>query len=96
MAIKRITVRVPLELYQQLVQISGEQGKSLNTLAVEALESFVIRAGGRFPLQRLSDILAPAAKAEEISEEELLDQARSIRHRIWKERYEKSVHSDEP
>ncbi|MCP4419777.1 MAG: toxin-antitoxin system HicB family antitoxin [Chloroflexi bacterium] len=89
---KRITIRVSPELHKQLVQIGTDQEKSLNTLAVEALEYYAIQAG-RFPLQKLSDILAPAAEAGEISEEELLEHARSVRQRIWKERYEKSVHA---
>jgi predicted transcriptional regulator len=91
MAVKRITIRVPQKLHQQLTQISSEQDKSLNTLAVEALESYTIQAG-RFPLQQLSDILAPAAEAEGISEEELLELASTVRQHIWKERYEKLVH----
>jgi hypothetical protein len=94
MAVKRITIRVPQSLHQQLTQISSEQDKSLNTLAVEALESYTAQAG-RFPLQQLSDILAPAAEAAEVSEEELLELARAVRQRIWKERYEKSVHAIE-
>ena len=92
MPVKRITIRVSPELHQQLVQISAEEDKSLNTLAVEALESYAVQAG-RFPLQKISDILAPVAKAGEISEDELLEYARSIRRRIWRERYEKSVHA---
>jgi hydroxymethylglutaryl-CoA reductase len=94
MAVKRITIRVPQKLHQQLTQISAEQDKSLNTLAVEALESYTVQAG-HLPLQKLSDILAPAAEAAGISEEELLEHARSVRQHIWKERYEKSVHAVE-
>lgn len=90
MADKRITIRVSPELHQQLIQISAEQDKSLNTLAVEALESYAIQAG-RFPLQKISDILAPAAEAGEITEDELLAQARAVRQRFWQERYEKAV-----
>ena len=95
MPVKRITIRVSPELHQQLVQISAEQDKSLNTLAVEALESYAVQAG-RFPLQKISDILAPVAMAGEISEDELLEYASSIRQRIWRERYEKSVQAVTP
>jgi predicted transcriptional regulator len=94
MPVKRITIRVSPELHQQLVRISAEQDKSLNTLAVEALETYAIQAG-RFPLQQISDILAPAAEAGDINEEELLAHARSVRQRIWRERYEKSVQAIE-
>jgi len=92
MSVKRITIRVSPALHQQLVRISAEQEMSLNTLAVEALESYAAQEG-RIPLQKLSDILAPAAEAGNIGEEELLKHARAVRQRIWRERYEKSVHA---
>lgn len=94
MAVKRITIRVTPELHRQLVSISGEQDKSLNTLAVEALESYT-KQSGRLPLQQLSDMLSPAAEAGDISEAELLEHARTVRQRIWQERYEAAVHAIE-
>jgi hypothetical protein len=90
MAIKRITIRVPFELHQQLIEIGAEQDKSLNTVAVEALEKYAEKAG-QLPLQKMSDLLAPAAEAANISEEELLEHARQVRQRIWQERYQKAV-----
>ncbi|MFZ0545286.1 MAG: hypothetical protein WAM60_07600 [Candidatus Promineifilaceae bacterium] len=84
----KATNRVAQELHQQLTRLSSEQDKSLNTLAIEAQESYTIQAG-QLPLQKLSeklsDILSPAAEAGEISEEELLEHARIVRQRIWKE-----------
>lgn len=94
MAVKRITLRVSPELHEHLIQLSTQQDKSLNTLAVEALESYAEKAG-RIPLQKMSDLLAPAAEADNISEEELLDHARSVRKQIWQERYEKAVEAVE-
>jgi hypothetical protein len=43
------------------------------------------------PLRELGALLAPAAEAAELTEEELLHYARQVRRRIWQERYEKAV-----
>jgi predicted transcriptional regulator len=94
MTVKRITLRVPPELHQHLVQMSTELNKSLNTLAVEALESYTVKAE-QLPLQKMSDLLAPAAESNGLSEEELLEHARIVRQRIWKERYQKAVEAVE-
>lgn len=94
MEAKRITIRVLPELHRELHQIAAEQSVSLNTLAVKALESYVEAQAAdyeRLPLRELSALLAPAAEAAELSEEELLDYARQVRWRIWQERYEKTV-----
>lgn len=94
MDVKRITIRVSPELHKQLVRLSTEQDKSLNTVAVEALETYAENAG-RLPLQKISDLLSPAAESNNISEEELLEHARSVRKRIWQERYQKAVEAVE-
>jgi predicted transcriptional regulator len=96
MQVKRITIRVPPELHQQLSQLAVNRSVSLNTLAVEALEVYSEALAAdqeRFPLRQLSALLAPAAEAAELTEEELLHYARQIRRRIWQERYEKAVQS---
>ncbi|HIQ05346.1 MAG TPA: toxin-antitoxin system HicB family antitoxin [Anaerolineae bacterium] len=99
MQVKRITIRVPPELHQQLSRLAASQSVSLNTLAVEALEAYaetLVAGRGRFPLRELSALLAPAAEAADLTEEELLHYARLVRRRIWRERYERAVqsHSD--
>ena len=96
MQVKRITIRVPPELHQQLTRLAADRSVSLNTLAVEALEAYAeaLAAGHRrFPLRELSALLAPAAEAADLTEEELLHYARQIRRRIWQERYERAVQS---
>jgi predicted transcriptional regulator len=100
MQVKRITIRVPPELHQQLSRLAASRSVSLNTLAVEALEAYAeaLTAGReRFPLRELSALLAPAAEAADLTEEELLHYARLVRRRIWQERYERAIqsHSDQ-
>ncbi len=92
--VRRITIRVSPELHQQLTQLAACRSVSLNRLAVEALETYaeaLAAEQGRFPLKELSALLAPAAEAEGLTEEELLEYARQVRRRIWQERYEKAV-----
>jgi predicted transcriptional regulator len=101
MEVKRITIRVPPALHTQLRQVADDQLVSLNTLAVRALEACVEAhevGQERLPLRELSALLAPAAEASELTEEELLRHAREVRSRIWRERYEQAVqaHSDHP
>ncbi len=94
--VKRITIRVPPALHRQLHQTAADQSVSLNTLAVRALETYVEETSAdreRLPLRELSALLAPAAEAVELTEEELLHHARQVRRRIWQERYEKAVQS---
>lgn len=96
MQVKRITIRVYPELHRQLRELATERSVSLNTLAVEALESYsaALAAGEqRLPLKQLSALLAPAAEADALTEEELLHYARQVRSRIWQERYAKAVQS---
>ncbi len=94
--VKRITIRVPPALHRQLHQTAADQSVSLNTLAIRALEAYVEETSAdreRLPLRELSALLAPAASAAELTEEELLHHARQVRRRIWQERYEKTVQS---
>ena len=96
MEVRRITVRLPPELHKRLSALARERSVSLNTLVIQALEDYAeseAAGQGRLPLERLSALLAPVAEAGHLSEEELLDQAREVRRRIWRERYEQAVHS---
>lgn len=104
---RRITLRVPPQLYQALTQAAVERDVSLNHLAVEALELYLVQekelalsrspersegeAKGRFPLQELSDLLAPAAQARGLTEEEMMRHVKEARRRIWYERYREMV-----
>ncbi len=92
--VKRITIRVSPALHRQLHQAAADRSVSLNTLAVRALEACVEETSTdqeHLPLRELSALLAPAAEAAELTEEELLHYARQVRRRIWQERYEKTV-----
>jgi site-specific recombinase XerD len=97
--IRRITLRVPSELHQALSQAAAERDVSLNHLAIEALEVYLIQgkelalsgAKGRFPLKELSDLLAPAAQARGLTEEEMMRHVKEARRRIWQERYQEMV-----
>lgn len=94
MMVKRITVRVSPELHQQLVELGDKQLKSLNTLAVEALQAYAAQGAAettQFPLQELQELLTPAAEAAHLTEEELFSHAREIRRRIWQEMYSLSA-----
>ena len=94
MLAKRITVRVSPKLHHQLVELGDKKSKSLNTLVIEALEAYAEQGAAettQFPLQELQELLAPAAEAANLTEEELLSHAREIRRRIWQERYEKAI-----
>lgn len=96
MQVKRITIRVPPDLHWRLTQAAANRSVSLNTLAVEALEAYAEGMAAdeeRFPLRQLSALLAPAAEAADLTEEELLAYARQVRRRIWEERYQKAVRS---
>ncbi len=94
MDVRRITIRVPPALHRQLHQVAADQSVSLNALAVRALEAYVEDLAASqelLPLRELGALLAPAAEAAELTEEELLHHARQVRRRIWQERYEKTV-----
>ena len=49
-----------------------------------------LRARGRFPLSLLSEILAPAAQADSLSEEDLNAAVTDARRRLWDEHYAES------
>ena len=92
--IKRITIRIPQALHRRLHDTAVDQSVSLNTLAVRALEAYIkspTADQGRLPLRELGALLTPVAEAAELTQDELLDHARQVRRRIWKERYEKAV-----
>lgn len=89
--IRRITLRVPAQLHQALAEAAAEQNTSLNHLAVAALQKYLLQERDRFPLQELSDLLAPAAQAKGISEEEIMRHVKEARQRIWKERYQEMI-----
>ncbi len=94
MEVKRVTIRLTPALHRQLRQAATDQSRSLNSLAVQALEDYVqvhAEQQSRLPLRQLAAFLAPAAEASDITEEELLQHARRVRRRIWQERYEKAV-----
>ncbi len=96
MEVKRITIRVPPELHRRLTRLAAGRSVSLNRLAVEALEAYaeaLARDQERLPLKELGALLAPAAEAADLTEEELLQAVREVRRRIWQERYEKTVRS---
>jgi len=89
--IRRITLRVPSRLHQALTQTAAERDVSLNRLAIEALELYLVQEKGRFPLKELSDLLAPAAQAKGLTEEEVMRHVKEARRRIWQERYREMV-----
>lgn len=93
--IRRITIRVPSQLHQALTQSATEREVSLNHLAVEALERYLLQERRRFPLKELSDLLAPAAHAKGLTEEELMRHVKEARRRIWKERYRGMVEASQ-
>ncbi len=98
MGVTRITIRVSPELHGRLGELAAGRSVSLNTLAVEALEAYAesaAAASGHFPLKQLAALLAPAAEAADLTEEELLGHARRMRRRIWEERYRKATRSEQ-
>lgn len=50
------------------------------------METYLVQEKGRFPLKELSDMLAPAAQAKGLTEEELMRHVREVRRRICQER----------
>ncbi len=91
---KRMTIRLSPKLHSRLVYVANHEAKSLNTIAIEALEAYAEKqaaAEDRLPLDELSVFLAPAALSDGIEEGELLEYARDVRQRIWQERYARNV-----
>lgn len=78
--IRRITLRVSSELHQELTEAAAERDISLNHLAVEALTRYLVQEEERFPLKELSDLLAPAAQAKGLSEEEMMRHVKEVRY----------------
>lgn len=94
MTTKRMTLRIPDDLLNQLHELADERATSLNTLATQALSTFVVQqheAEDHLPLEALSDLLAPAVQADGIEEESLLHFARDVRRKLWKDFYVKQV-----
>lgn len=91
--LRRITLRVSPQLHQTLTQAAQNQNKSLNHLAVEALEQYLLREQERLPLKELSELLVPAAQAAGINEETLMHHVKEARRRIWQERYQQMTES---
>ena len=92
--IRRITIRVPATLHKALTHAAMDRETSLNRLAVEALDQYLVTLRGkegRFPLRELSDLLTPAAQAKGLTEEDLMQHVREARRRIWEERYRQMV-----
>ena len=96
MAVKRITIRVSPKLHEHAIRAAARRAVSLNELVVEALEASIQRHNAQvsaLPLAELSALLAPAAEAQELSEEQLLDHLRHVRRQIWQQRYQQMVQS---
>jgi len=89
--LRRITLRVPDQLHQALTHAAVERQVSLNHLAVEALEQFIVQEGERYPLKGLSEILSPAARSKGLTQEALMRHVKEARRRIWRERYQEMV-----
>jgi len=89
--LRRITLRMPSRLHEALTEAAAHRDLSLNTVALEALETYVAQENQRLPLRELSEALAPAASAEGLTEEELLLHVKEARPRIWRERYQDMV-----
>ena len=94
MAVKRITVRVSRELHKRITQAAAKRQVSLNQFVAEALEASTRQkefSAGPWRLRELSALLAPAAGARALTEDELLRHVREVRRSIWKERYQEAT-----
>ena len=94
MSVKRITIRVSPSLNRQVSQTAAEHYLSLNEFIVKALEAYLRQSASPkspWPLPELSALLAPAAEAQGLTEEDLLTHLRETRRRIWEERYRQTV-----
>ena len=99
MAVKRITVRVSPALHKRVAQAAAKRRVSLNQFVAEALEASTRHqesAAGPQRLRELSALLAPAAGARGLTEEELLRHVREVRRSIWKERYQEATRPVKP
>lgn len=93
---RRITLRVSASLHQALSAAAAQRKESLNSLAIAALNKYLIHEQERFPLQEMSNLLAPAAEAKGLQEEDVMRHIKETRRRIWQERYAEMIGSSEP
>ena len=94
MAVKRITIRVSPSLHDRARQAASKRQESLNEFAVRALEDAITRepaSASHSLLDDLSALLAPAAQAQEITEDEMLAHLHDVRRKLWQERYRQVV-----
>jgi predicted DNA-binding protein len=89
-----VTVRLIPEDLERLRELAEELGVGPAVLARiiirQGLKNLSSTSQARFPLKELSELLAPAVQAQGLSEEELLEEVRAIRQRIYEERYNSS------
>jgi len=90
-----LTVRLVPEDLGRLRELAEELGVGPAVLARilirQGLKSLSRPAQTRFPLRELSELLAPAARAQGLSEEELLEEIKAVRRELYEERYASSV-----
>lgn len=92
MSVKRITIRVSPSLHDRARQAAAKHKQSLNEFAARALEDSITREPARHsPLDDLSALLAPAAQAQKLTEDEVLAHLHEVRRKLWQERYRRVV-----
>lgn len=86
-----LTVRLTPEDLEQLRELAEELGVGPAVLARiiirQGLKSFSSHDRAKFPLKELSDLLAPVAQAQGVSEEELMKEVKAVRRELYEERY---------
>ena len=92
-SIRRVTIRVPSQLHRALSRVASASDVSLNRLAGDAFEEYLSSqaAQGKFPLEELSALLAPAARAKNLHENDVARHIKEARRHIWKERYQPAI-----
>lgn len=92
-SVRRVTIRMPKRLHRALSRVAAESDVSLNQLAVDAFEEYLNgqAAQGKFPLEELSALLAPAARAKNLQESDVARHSKEARRRVWKERYQPAL-----
>lgn len=90
-----LTVRLVPEDLGRLRELAEELGVGPAVLARilirQGLKSLSSTSQARFPLKELSELLAPAAQAQGLSEEELMEEVKAVRRELYKERYAPSA-----